>query len=151
MSAWQRLFRSDRNKEDLDAEIAAHLAMSAADKRERGADSEAAQKQAWQEFGNVALVKDVTRQAWGWVWVERLRQDLKYALRQLQKSPGFAAAVIGTLALGIAATAAMFTVVDHVLLQPLPYRHASRLVSIGEGNIGGGEGGTPYPRSRRLA
>jgi predicted permease len=133
----------DRNQE-LDAEIAAHLALAAADKRERGSGGEAARQEAQREFGNMALVKDVTAQAWGWVWVERLLQDLKYALRQLRKSPGFAAAVIGTLALGIAATAAMFTVVDHVLLQPLPYQHAGRLVSMDEGNIEGGEGGTPY-------
>lgn len=137
-------FRRGDRKQELDAEIAAHLALSAADKRERGAGEEAARQQAQREFGNIALVKDVTRQAWGWVWLERLQQDLKYALRQLQKSPGFAAAVIGTLALGIAATAAMFTVVDRVMLQPLPYGHADRLVRMQEGVIGGGVGWAPY-------
>lgn len=137
-------FRHGDRKQELDAEIAAHLVLSAADKRERGAGDEAARQQAQQEFGNVALIKDVTGQTWGWAWVERLQQDLKYALRQLQKSPGFAAAVIGTLALGIASTAAMFTVVDRVLLQPLPYRHADRLMQMQEGIIGGGEGWVPY-------
>jgi predicted permease len=133
------IFRSEDRKADLDAEIEAHLAMAAADHRERGKDAAAARSEASREFGNVALVKEVTREAWGWIWLERLQQDLRYALRQIRRSPGFAAAVIGTLALGIAATAAMFTVVDHVLLQPPPYKHAGRLVEIHEGGIGESE------------
>jgi len=136
MSTWRRLFHLEDGKADLDAEIEAHLAMAAADRRERGSEPEQASAEARREFGNVALVKDVTRQAWGWVWLERLQQDLRYALRQMRRSPAFAASVIGTLALGIAATAAMFTVVDRVLLQPLPYAHAGQLVQINEGGIG---------------
>jgi predicted permease len=130
--AW---FHGEEQKHELDAEIAAHLALSAADKRERGAGGEAARQEAQREFGNMALVKDVTAQAWGWVWVERLLQDLKYALRQLRKSPGFAAAVIGTLALGIGAATAMFTVVDRVLLRPLPYHEPGRLVAVDAGYV----------------
>lgn len=129
-----KFLRPERRKSDLDDEIAAHLAFAAADKREQGADVETAQQEARREFGNVALVKDITREAWGWVWLERLLQDARYALRQMRKSPGFAAAVIGTLALGIAAATTMFTVVDHVLLRALPYPNASRLVEIHEGN-----------------
>jgi predicted permease len=129
-------FRPEDRKADLDAEIEAHLALAAADCRERGADPESARAKARREFGNVPLVKEVTREAWGAVWLDRLLQDLRYALRQLRRSPGFAAAVIGTLAVGIAATAAMFTVVDHVLLQPLPYARAGRLVQILEGGLG---------------
>lgn len=144
MSLWRKVLGPEQSREELDAEIAAHLAFSAADKRDRGVSNEVARQQAQLEFGNVALVKDVTRQAWGWVWMERLLQDLKFALRQLRKSPGFAAAVISTLALGIAATAAMFTVVDRVLLQPLPYWHADRLVQMQEGNLGGGMRNVPY-------
>jgi predicted permease len=145
MSLWQRLFRSEEGKTELDEEIAAHLAMAAADRRARGVDEERAQAEAKQEFGNVALVKDVTRESWGWMWLERLLQDLKYALRQLRRAPGFAASVIGTLAIGIAATTAMFTVVDHVLLQRLPYVQASRLMQIYEGsNIPGDFTSTPY-------
>jgi predicted permease len=125
-----KLFRAESRKSDLDDEIAAHLAMAAADKREQGADPATAQQQARREFGNAALVKDVTRESWGWLWLERILQDLRYALRQMRKSPGFALAVIGTLALGIAAATAMFTVVDQTLLRPLPYPHASQLVEI---------------------
>jgi hypothetical protein len=67
-----KFFHAEHQKSDLDEEIAAHLAMAAADKRDRGADSQAAQQQAQREFGNAALVKDVTREAWGWLWLERL-------------------------------------------------------------------------------
>lgn len=130
--------RPERRKSDLDEEIAAHLALAAADKQEQGSDPEAAQHEARREFGNVALTKDRTREAWGWAWLERLVQDARYALRQMRKSPGFAAAVIGTLALGIAAAATMFTVVDHVLFPPLPYPHPSQLVDVIEGANGSG-------------
>ncbi|HEX4006632.1 MAG TPA: ABC transporter permease [Acidobacteriaceae bacterium] len=133
MSIWQRLFRPEEGKADLDAEIEAHLAMAAADRRERGAGQEQANAEARREFGNVALVKEVTRGAWGGMWLERLAQDVRYALRQLRRSPGFAASVVGTLALGIGAATAMFTVVDHVLLANLPYAHPARLVKINEG------------------
>src|SRR6185437_7796723 len=128
-----RFLHPERRKSDLDDEIAAHLALAAADKREQGADAETAQHEARRQFGNIALVKDVTREAWGWVRLERLLQDARYALRQMRNSPGFATAVIGTLALGIAAATTMFTVVDHVLLRPLPYPNASQLVEIHEG------------------
>ncbi len=83
-------------------------------------------------LGNLPLAKDVTRETWGWVRMERLLQDVRYALRQMKRSPGFAATVIGTLALGIAAATAMFTVVDHVLLRTLPYNNAKRLVVLSE-------------------
>ena len=122
----------EARKRELDAEIEAHLALAAADARERGLDEEVARAEAQREFGNPALVKDMTREAWGWMWLERLGQDFRYALRQMRKSPGFAATVIGTLALGIAAPTAMFTVVDRVLLRPLPYAQAGQLVEIYE-------------------
>jgi hypothetical protein len=134
MSLWRRYFGkgAESRKRDLDAEIEAHLAMAAADARERGLVEEAARHEARRQFGNTALVKDVTRESWGWRWIERLGQDLHYALRQMRKSPAFAATVIGTLALGIGAATAMFTVVDRVLLRPLPYRDAGRLVYIND-------------------
>ena len=117
-----------RKRSDLDAEIEAHIRMAVADRVARGEDAASARREVEREMGNVALVKDVAREAWGWVWLERLLQDVKYALRQLRKSPVFAATVIATLALGFAAPAAMFTVVDRVLLRPLPYEDAGRLM-----------------------
>jgi hypothetical protein len=85
--------------------------------------AEEARYAALRAFGNVALVKDVTHETWAWVWLERFVRDLRYALRQLRKSPGYTCTVIGMLALGLGATAAMYTVVDRVLLRPLPYDH----------------------------
>ncbi|HET8637464.1 MAG TPA: ABC transporter permease, partial [Acidobacteriaceae bacterium] len=141
-----KFLRPEHRKSDLDDEIAAHLALAAADKQEQGADAEAAQHEARREFGNVASVKDRTREAWGWVWLERLLQDARYALRQMRKSPGFAAAVIGTLALGIAAATTMFTVVDHVLFPPsMIYPHSDQLVRVMEGSTAPDSGmGVPY-------
>lgn len=133
-----------RRKRDLQDEIDDHLRMAIADRVERGETEEAARRAALREFGNVALVQDVTREAWGWTRLEWLVQDFRYALRQIRRSPSFAATVVGTLGLGIAATAAMFTVVDHVLLQPTPYRDADRLVAIQETN-GSTAGTWPSP------
>src|ERR1700677_179957 len=79
-------------------------------------------------------MEDVMRETWGFRWLERLGQDFGYSLRQIRGSPAFAATVIGTLALGIGAAAAMFTIVDRVLLQPVPYRDPGRLVVISESN-----------------
>src|SRR5207237_3629607 len=79
------------------------------------------------EFGNVLLVKETTRDMWGWTAVENFARDLRHALRQLKKHLGFTAVAVGTLALGIGSTTAMFSVVKGVLLEPLQYRNPSRL------------------------
>ncbi len=133
MSLWRGRFGSEARKAELDAEIEAHVRMAAADRVARGESAAEARAAAEREMGNVPLAKDVTRETWGWVWLERLGQDFRYTLRQMRRSPGFAATVIGTLALGIGAAAAMFTVVDHVLLRALPYKNAGRLVLLQEG------------------
>src|SRR5438093_3506240 len=91
--------------------------MATRDRFERGEDAHAA-----------------AREMWGCVWVDRLLQDFRYAVRQVWRSPGFAATVIGSLSLGIGAAAAMFTVVDRLLLEPVRYRDAGRLVSIHVGD-----------------
>jgi predicted permease len=137
MKFLNRIFRPERAKTDLEAEIQAHLTMAAADKRDRGASAEAAQQEAERDFGNQALVKDVTRRMWGWGWLESLQRDAAYALRQLRRSRGFSLTVIATLALGIGAATAMFAVVDRVLLRPLPYLHPERLVTVDEAVLHG--------------
>ena len=134
-----------RHKADLDEEIQAHLQMDIQDRKDRGQSSEQARAAAMREFGNIPLIEDVTRETWGWLWLERIGHDLRYAFRQLRRSPIFAITVIATLALGLGATAAMFTVVDRVLLRPLPYRDAHQLVEIKEsGKRGTVSFGTPF-------
>jgi predicted permease len=125
-----RWLRFGAKRSELADEIEAHLRMAAADKEADGVHAEEAQRQAQREFGNLALVKDVTREMWGWLWLERVAQDVSYAVRQFRRAPAFAVTVIGTLALGIGAATAMFTVVDHILLLPLPYAQADRLITI---------------------
>jgi predicted permease len=132
MSFLSRIFRFESRKRDLEAELESHLRMAIADRISRGEKPDEARAAALRELGNVALIEDVTRETWGWLRLERMSQDLGYAFRQMRRSPGFALTVTGTLALGIGAAAAMFTVVDHALLRPVPYRDAGRLVTIRE-------------------
>lgn len=134
-----------RRKREIADEVEAHLRMAAQEFFERGMTAEEARSAAMREFGNVPLVEDVATEMWGWMWLDRLAQDFRYAIRQVRRSPGFAVAVIGTLALGIGAATAMFTVVDHVLLRHLPFRDANRVVRIDEhGNKDQEHSGAPW-------
>jgi putative ABC transport system permease protein len=126
--SWWRFFA--RRKRDLHEEIEAHLRMAVRDRVERGETLVEARAAAAKEFGNVPLVKDVTRETWGWEWLESTVQDLKYALRRLVKSPGFTIAAIATLALGIGANTAIFELLDAVLLQSLPVENPQELAEV---------------------
>jgi predicted permease len=131
------IFQRGKLDREMDEELAAHLAMAEEENLRRGMTPEEARQAALREFGGVTQVRETMRLREGLPFLENLRRDFGYALRQMRKSPGFAATVIGTLALGIGAAAAMFTVVDHVLLRPTPYRGAGRLVQIAAVNASG--------------
>ena len=126
--SWWRFFAQRRS--DLAEEIEAHLRMAVRDRVERGETPVEARAAAAKEFGNVPLMKDVTRETWGWEWLESGMQDLKYALRRLMKSPGFTIAAIATLALGIGANTAIFELLDTVLLQSLPVANPQQLAEV---------------------
>jgi len=127
MGFWRRLRRWRRRDEAIDEEIRAHLAMAARDRVDRGESPDQAARAARREFGNELLIKEITREMWGWTALERFAQDLKYVFRQVRRSLGFTAVAVLTLALGLGATTAMFSIVNGVLLEPMKYRDPGRL------------------------
>jgi len=141
-------FRFNHRKAELDAEIEFHRRMATADRVARGESPAAAEAAVNREMGNLPLAKDVARETRGWLRVERLAQDFRYAVRSMRRSPGFAVTVTGTLALGIGAAATMFTVVDHVLLQPTSYRDPARLVALNETDGSARNWNVPWPDLR---
>jgi predicted permease len=122
----------ERRKQDLDDELRAHVQMDIVDRIGRGESPEQAQSAAKHDFGNFAVVQEVTHSMWRWTRFERLQNDLRIALRGLSRSRGFSLTVVLTLAIGVGATCAMFTVVDRTLLQPIRFGDPSRLIRITE-------------------
>jgi len=129
-SWWRKLagwLRRDRIDAELQEEMRFHLEMKASD----SADERAAR----QQFGNTALLLEDSRDAWGWPRIEAWLRDFKLAFRVIWKQPAFAATVVLTLALGIGASSTIFSLIDTVLVRPLPYPDSERIVALHEAKL----------------
>jgi len=120
--------KRDEADRELNDEIRAHIEMEEAEQRAAGLTPSEARDAARRAFGNVTLAKEASRDAWIFRWLEELAQDLRYALRQMRRDPGFATVAILTLALGIGANTAIFSLVNNIMLRKLPVQHPEQLL-----------------------
>ena len=150
MNSITRLFRRRQRYDDLSVSIQEHIAERAEELMQEGMARAQAEQSARREFGNVALVEQKSREAWQWPALESILADLKFVLRRLRKSPGFTVTVLLTLAIGIGANTAVFSVLNSVILKPLPYPEPDRLVSLNL-DAPGAEGLASFESGLRLS
>jgi len=130
MKVLSRLLSRGRRYDDLSVSIQEHIEERTEELIAEGLTPKLARQTARREFGNVALIQERSREVWQWPALESILADFKLTFRRLKKSPGFAATVLLTLAIGIGANTAVFSVLNSVLLRPLPYPEPEQLVSL---------------------
>jgi len=133
LSRCMALFRRTKLDTDLDEELHSHINLAVEGNLERGMSEQEARTAALRTFGGITQVKEEHRMLRGLPFLEVLSHDLRFGFRQLYKSPGFAWTTISIFGLGIGITTAAFSVIDGVLLRPLPYQDPDRLVWIHDG------------------
>src|ERR1700747_982496 len=126
MKWWQ----TNKRDADLDRELQSDLELEEEEQRENGLPPEEAYYAARRAFGNATLIREQTHEAWGWARFERLGQELRFALRRLRRSVGFSITAMLILGIGIGANTAIFSLVNTVLLRPMPFPEPDRLVEV---------------------
>ena len=130
MSSFSRFFFRKRRYDDISVSIQEHIDERIDELMEEGMSRDEAERTARRDFGNVTLLRERSREVWQWQRLESLLMDLKHVCRRLGRSPGFAITVVLTLAIGIGANTAVFSVLNSVLIRPLPYPEPQQLVAL---------------------
>ena len=131
---------------DLERELRSDLELEAAERREDGLSAEEARYAAQRAMGNTTLLKEEVREVWGWTWVESCLQDLRFGSRILVKSPGVTVAVVLSLALGLGATTALFSLLNSLLFKALPVPEPGRLIALQHGEGADLDDSFAYPQ-----
>jgi putative ABC transport system permease protein len=145
------LLHGDEFDRDLAEEMRLHVQLRSEEQAERGVPAKDARTAARRQFGNVTLLSEQSRDAWGWRWLDQLVQDVRYGLRNLLRTPGFTAITVITLALGIGGTTAIFSAVNPILFEPLPYSDAGRIMTVLEIRSDGSHGGGTFALYRQFS
>ena len=148
MRFFSQLFSRRRRYDDLSASIQEHIEERTEELIAEGLPSAQAKQTARREFGNVTLIEERSREVWQWEILESIAVDLKLVMRRLGRSPGFAITVVLTLAIGIGANTAVFSVLNSVLLRPLPYSEPQQLIAM-RLNAPGAPGLTDFREDRK--